>query len=51
MTKQQLLEELEELQKESDFEYAHEIADKLLIEYINDQEIADAFDSIGKWYA
>jgi hypothetical protein len=47
VTRKQLLEALEDLDKETD----HEAADCLLIEYIGDAEIKRAFDSIAKWYA
>jgi hypothetical protein len=39
------------LQDEHDTEKAHIEADKLLIEYINDKDIKDAFDGIHKWYS
>jgi hypothetical protein len=32
-------------------EDAHQEADGLLLDYINDEEIRHAFDAIGKWYA
>lgn len=35
----------------SDTEKAHGDADEALIDYIADDEIADAYDRIGKWYA
>ena len=35
----------------SDPENAHEQADRVLIEYIADEQIATAFDWIRKWYA
>jgi hypothetical protein len=34
-----------------DTKAAHIEADRLLVEYIDDKDIAEAFDSIGKWYA
>jgi hypothetical protein len=35
----------------ADQEYVHVCADKLLLEYIGDQEVTDLFDAIDKWYA
>lgn len=29
----------------------HVLADRLLLDYINDAEVTDAFNSINKWYA
>jgi len=34
-----------------DYEQDHIDADELLLEYINDPEIAAAFEAIGKYYA
>ena len=51
MTKEELIKKLKEQQLNSDTEMAHSIADDLLIEYVNDKEIEEAFDSIDKWYA
>lgn len=51
MTKQELLEKLEELHDGWDHEANHSIADKLLLEFINDPEVTEAFDKIEKWYA
>ena len=34
-----------------DQENAHLEADNLIIEYIDDKEIQEAYDNIGKWYA
>jgi hypothetical protein len=53
MTKEELLEKLEqcaELDKR-DPEAAHSDADELLIDYIDDPEIKEAYESFGKWYA
>lgn len=35
----------------SNFESDHEMADKLLLKYINDSVIINTFDQIRKWYA
>jgi len=54
MTKQEkILEELVKLQELSkgDAEVAHGKADDLLLEYINDKQITEAFKKIERWYA
>lgn len=51
MNKKELITKLKELAEDLDYEYAHGEADNLLIEYINDKEIKEAFDKVGKWYA
>lgn len=51
MTKEKLIEELKRLTTDSDIEANHVIADQLLLDYINDQEISKAYDSVEKYYA
>lgn len=51
MTKAELIEKLEELHDGWDHEANHGKADDLLIEFINDPEVKEAFDKIEKWYA
>lgn len=51
MTKQELLDKLIFLQQDKDYEVAHELADRLLLEYINDKAIEQAFHNIEKYYA
>lgn len=34
-----------------DTEEGHDEADGLLLKYINDQRVTDAYDDIPKWYA
>ena len=51
MTKKELLEIFVDTQKKYDPEFAHEEADKALIEFINDKEIEEAFNDMVKWYA
>jgi hypothetical protein len=50
MSKEELIKQLE-LLKKYDQEYAHVRADELLLEYIGDYEIMQAFEAIEKWYA
>jgi hypothetical protein len=51
MTKQELICKLEALSgTDIDPEIAHIKADKLLIEFIGDSEIKEAFDGITKYY-
>lgn len=49
--KAELIRKLNELMGWDDQETAHSQADHLLVEYINDEEIADAYHAIPKWYA
>lgn len=51
LTRKQLLERLRELQARRDYESAHEDADKLLLLYIGDHEITEAFFAIHREYA
>jgi hypothetical protein len=51
MKKEELLIKLKELLQNNDTEKVHVIADKLLLEYINDTEIEEAYGNIHKWYA
>lgn len=51
LTKAQLLKKLEKCAKSYDTESAHCDADALLIEFIDDEEIAEAYNKIDKWYA
>lgn len=50
MSRNELMAKLRELVG-GECEESHAKADALLLEYIDDQEIAEAFDSIEKWYA
>lgn len=50
-TKKELLSLLERLSESDDYEVTHSLADDLIIKYINDEEIANAYHKIGKWYA
>ena len=51
VAKAKLIAKLKELARSLDEEHAHCEADGLLIEFIGDIEIADAYSAIGKWYA
>ena len=51
MNKNELLKKLKELQDDRDTESAHSDADDLLVEYIGDDEIANEYGKIRKWYA
>lgn len=53
MDRTELIKELKELDRDicDDFEYTHYETDRLLIKYINDKEIEDAYDNVGKWYS
>lgn len=49
MTKDELIEQLRALNE--DTEQNHIDADALLLAYINDPDITDAYQAIAKWYA
>ena len=51
--KEALVNALKEVDRRSDgdFEGDHVDADDLLVGYINDQDVSDAYRKIGKWYA
>lgn len=51
MTKDELIARLRELAESGDTERAHGEADDALLAYINDPDIAAAYDAIEKWYA
>ena len=34
-----------------DYEFHHAKADQLLLDYINNKKVTEAFDKIEKWYA
>ena len=51
MTKKELIRKLNKLAKTDDHEIHHIDADKLLLEYIADNNVCKAFNKIDKWYA
>jgi hypothetical protein len=51
MTKEELVDRLRELEHHLDPESAHSTADNLLLEFINDKDVAEAYENIDKWYA
>lgn len=52
MTKAELIEQLKLLSiDQQDPSEDHELADKLLLDYINDSGVTEAFESIERWYA
>ena len=51
MTKQEIIEALCIEHENSDVECAHVNADNLLLQYINDNEISEAFEAVPRWYA
>ena len=51
MTKEELISGLKAIKDKFDTEEGHVEADQLLLEYINDEDIASAFNDIEKWYA
>jgi len=56
MTKQELIEKLNKVMQPvegrlRDAENWHSEADSLLLEFINDKDIEEAYEKIDKWYA
>uniref|UniRef100_A0A6M3JFH5 Uncharacterized protein n=2 Tax=viral metagenome TaxID=1070528 RepID=A0A6M3JFH5_9ZZZZ len=50
MNKEELIKELERISRSGDAVSEHIMGDKLLLRYINDKDIADAFEELEKWY-
>jgi len=50
MEKAKLLRELKKLADIPDKEITHERADNLLLEYIDDKEITEAYEKLERWY-
>jgi hypothetical protein len=50
LTKEELLKKLKECDDNDDNEEAHSDADQALLEYINDEEITNAFNPQGDFY-
>lgn len=51
MTKEELIQRLSALTSNSDLEAAHVAADGLLLQYIDDEAVDEAFAAIEKWYS
>lgn len=53
MTIKELIARLQAIEENlgNDEEVAHLEADSALLEYINDSDVTNAYDQIGKWYA
>lgn len=51
MDKSELLKILKECSEDRDIESAHVNADEALIRFINDKEVAEAYEVVGKWYS
>lgn len=51
MVKSELIKRLKALAGEGDPECVHGIADDLLLDFIGDDEVTEAFEAIDKWYA
>jgi hypothetical protein len=50
-SKAELLEILRKCAESEDQEDGHYEADQALIRFINDPEITEAYEKVGKWYA
>jgi hypothetical protein len=51
LTIDELIKQLKALQGEFDKEGSHKQADQLLLEFIDDPRVTEAFEDIDKWYA
>lgn len=51
LKKDELIKILKDLATSDDYEVTHSLADLALVKYINDNEIEEAYDDVGKWYA
>ncbi len=51
MTKEELVAKLKELSNNLDIEDSHIKADELLLEYIDDIDIINAYHKLERWYA
>lgn len=51
MTRDELLEKLTDLEYPGDTEENHIMADEALLNYIDDEDIEEAYRDIDKWYA
>lgn len=51
MSRDELVARLKELQSCGDPEIAHGEADDVLLEFIGDPEVSNAFNAIDRWYA
>jgi hypothetical protein len=51
MSKEELIKQLIALNNNGDTEANHSNADSLLIDYINDPKVKEAYGNIHKWYA
>lgn len=51
ISRKELIEALRELANLKDAELAHEEADELILNYINDPVIEKAYEEVPKWYA
>lgn len=47
----ELLEELKKLENSGDPEEAHARADDLLLVYIDNKKVTEAFENVPRWYA
>lgn len=52
MTKEELIEKLTKIYENGEYPAPdHENADELLLQYIDDDDVRNAFERIEKWYA
>jgi len=51
VTKEEALAKLRGLHGHDDVEHAHSVADDVLLDLIDDDEIRDAYEAVPKWYS
>ena len=51
ISREELIKELRELSELEDVELAHAEADELILSYVNDPVIEQAYEEVPKWYA
>lgn len=51
MTKEELIKKLKEECNTGDLERDHQVADRLLLDFIDEPFVTDAFYNIDKWYS
>lgn len=51
LSRDEIIQILKDLSIDDDYEVTHGLADYAIIKYINDKEIEDAYNEVGKWYS
>lgn len=51
LSRDEIIQILKDLSVDDDYEATHALADYAIIKYINDKEIENAYNEVGKWYS